>query len=879
MNKQQILNGMSEEEFYKLYPTEEHYKKAIGGTIEAFPQQADADGFFNPGFIPQSPVGFYQSGGSPYSNLPVVTKRKYPKQPFISEFDPELVHNYARTLLNTNPNEEEHIAVNKILNKNSILDNAVNEAYIRMQQDNPEYAHKSSFAGGGEAFPQQPDANTFFSPGFIPQSPVGFYDLGGIAFPQQPTQFSFVNERHWEPEYARGGQPCEGCAGAASQYGGFIGQGQPSLMMDGGALKNFFRSLAKKAVGGESDPGASQDDFLSKYNKNFMSVIKNNTMKAIADEATQHVQNTFSGNSQQPEQPIIAQYGAQMMTNPSQDWALEQAKFGMALPHAQFGMNAFSQPDFQFQGPMTQSFGNTFQNLYGEEVAPGLDTYYKNHANQDLLQQKYNSMKQTGKQQTQNFTNSAMNFANSLNPHMNWKQNTNVSNGSNQPSAGQDDTRTEQNTMTAKFGGLPKAQTGNYPVSTKANHDAALKAWNDRFEEMYASNPHFDNVDQYTPTYKSQWTTQGDGRNPFSGIINPHYDWNQQSQGSTGFPNFTMNPDDKFYMDVSSKYGAGDRFLSGFTGGKKHFFGPKEVSYHISNDPRYGNVQNPNIQKPVAQFPTTDGAIKTTYDDTNYDFTKEDPVNSNTAGPRVTNDNSESDNFNYGIRKDMFNSLRNGQHKFGGLPKAQYGNYNPYQKQLQPWSLQQPQENQSVPEQYGANAGNFTNPNQNMLNRPTNQQLPGTTKNFNDSQDNTPQGNNYFDTTITGKRKIDFNGQDAANLAMGAIGFGTMLANQHEMADTKKQIKENSLSDNQFMTTQAGNRGDYNWTGMSNGMLRPNQYTPVQQPGQNYTSAYARFGGYMQDGGENEINEGDEVDMSPEEIMEFMRNGGQIQLI
>ena len=163
----------------------------------------------------------------------------------------------------------------------------------------------------------------------------------------------------------------------------------------------------------------------------------------------------------------------------------------------------------------------------------------------------------------------------------------------------------------------------------------------------------------------------------------------------------------------------------------------------------------------------------------------------------------------------------------------------------------------------------------NMFDRPpANQQLPGTTKNFND-----PQGNNYFDTTITGKRKYDFNGPAAANLAIGAIGFGTMLANQHEMADTKKQIKENSLSDNQFMTTQAGNRGDYNWTGMSNGMLRPNQYTPVQQPGQNFTSAYARLGGYMQDGGENEMNEGDEVDMSPEEIMEFMRNGGQIQLI
>jgi hypothetical protein len=68
------LTGLTEEQFYKMYPTPDAfasaypgYKKKLGGTPEAFPQIATADNFFSYG-VPVPPT-YYMSGGPVYPQI------------------------------------------------------------------------------------------------------------------------------------------------------------------------------------------------------------------------------------------------------------------------------------------------------------------------------------------------------------------------------------------------------------------------------------------------------------------------------------------------------------------------------------------------------------------------------------------------------------------------------------------------------------------------------------------------------------------------------------------------------------------------------------------------------------------------------------------
>lgn len=84
MTKEEILNGMSEEEFYNLYPTEEAYFMAKGGSLSGAPHngQPTADEFFSYGApalghmnIPMSNPTYLAHGGTPYYGGPI-----YPAQ-------------------------------------------------------------------------------------------------------------------------------------------------------------------------------------------------------------------------------------------------------------------------------------------------------------------------------------------------------------------------------------------------------------------------------------------------------------------------------------------------------------------------------------------------------------------------------------------------------------------------------------------------------------------------------------------------------------------------------------------------------------------------------------------------------------------------------
>jgi hypothetical protein len=86
------------------------------------------------------------------------------------------------------------------------------------------YTPKKEYGGGltdGIAFPQQPvasyayggdSAKQFFAPNYMPfNGPVGFYEHGGmtneIAFPQQPTEHINFSAFPWKPKYDMGGLP------------------------------------------------------------------------------------------------------------------------------------------------------------------------------------------------------------------------------------------------------------------------------------------------------------------------------------------------------------------------------------------------------------------------------------------------------------------------------------------------------------------------------------------------------------------------------------------------------------------------------------------------------------------------------------------------
>ena len=112
------------------------------------------------------------------------------------------------------------------------------------------YNSKKEYGGGltdGIAFPQQPmasyayggdSAKQFFAPNYMPfNGPVGFYEHGGItneiAFPQQPTEHINFSAFPWKPKYDMGGlpggsndMPCLECGGNMA-YGGYMQPGGP----------------------------------------------------------------------------------------------------------------------------------------------------------------------------------------------------------------------------------------------------------------------------------------------------------------------------------------------------------------------------------------------------------------------------------------------------------------------------------------------------------------------------------------------------------------------------------------------------------------------------------------------------------------------------
>jgi hypothetical protein len=94
--------------------------------------------------------------------------------------------------------------------------------------------------------------------------------------------------------------------------------------------------------------------------------------------------------------------------------------------------------------------------------------------------------------------------------------------------------------------------------------------------------------------------------------------------------------------------------------------------------------------------------------------------------------------------------------------------------------------------------------------------------------------------------------------------------------DQAKQQNEmyanNFNADSLYGASTNKDKGDYVAYGQQTGMFRPNE-TGQETMGR---FAYGQSGGYMQEGG---YTEGDEVDMTEEELAEFIANGGEVEYL
>jgi hypothetical protein len=105
----------------------------------------------------------------------------------------------------------------------------------------------------------------------------------------------------------------------------------------------------------------------------------------------------------------------------------------------------------------------------------------------------------------------------------------------------------------------------------------------------------------------------------------------------------------------------------------------------------------------------------------------------------------------------------------------------------------------------------------------------------------------------------------------GVTGF----LNRRDEKKRERQMYDNLTSDNLYASQATKHRGDWVDVGSQMGQYR------FDQMGQDRSgfSSYGKFGGYMQDGGSMDYNEGDEVYMTDDELKDFLKKGGQVEYL
>lgn len=217
-------------------------------------------------------------------------------------------------------------------------------------------------------------------------------------------------------------------------------------------------------------------------------------------------------------------------------------------------------------------------------------------------------------------------------------------------------------------------------------------------------------------------------------------------------------------------------------------------------------------------------------------------------------------------RMQVEDRMDNGFFRYGGLPKAQIGP--PEKKESDP-TVTTTQLGNIMSKNNGLDGNRSMNPNnlKGMPDQLTTQFLGDPKKEEQPKED---------DVIAIDKQRApsNFTGQDGVNAFNVGATAGTGFLNNLDSAKQEKEMYDNNFtSDNMYAASNSKDRGDYgDYGGQGLGQFR------YDQMGSDTSGrfAYGQEGGYMQEGG---YAEDDEVEMTEEELEEFLANGGEVEYI
>jgi len=328
-NKAAILKafGGSEEEFYSLYPTEEHFKKAMGGQSMAEggslnPFNTSTPDFFNPEYLMRN--GGFNSPTN-YGSFPAM--RMGGDMP---------CYNCGGAYMQTG-------GFNPIDNQG---------LYTTSNIPTPQQIQSAGFQSlDNEGRPIQgglqwnPETGKTLKDSIIP--PVANFQANGVQSPMMNAATPSVNSMQFNTVNTNNAKRSFGVLGA-----------KPNQMLNTNTGK-----LQNQKEGGSSEQGQSQDDIISEKKDVFMKYLQGNTQKALMKEMHEEMMNNFMRYGGIPQ----AQSGGHNLT----DVEYEQ--------YQQYLNSQKQQPYTQGTIPYTQSYNqnqgytgmNYFPMNYRSSYMPG----------------------------------------------------------------------------------------------------------------------------------------------------------------------------------------------------------------------------------------------------------------------------------------------------------------------------------------------------------------------------------------------------------------------------------------------------------------------------------------------------------------------------